>query len=131
MGDHHNEGHGSDQHKAPKAPKPAKKAKQKQPPPKLEVDDLGLPVLPKREPKISIDELRKEAVPQAYRDYCAHLLVPLNRCRYDNLFLPTRCQHERHIYEQCMYEDYLYRLEERKREQLRAQRDKQQQHQQN
>lgn len=31
-------------------------------------------------------------VPLAYRDSCAHLLIPLNRCRYDTYYLPWKCQ---------------------------------------
>ena len=30
-------------------------------------------------------------VPLAYRDSCAHLLIPLNRCRFDNYFVPWAC----------------------------------------
>ena len=30
-------------------------------------------------------------LPLAYRDQCAHLLIPLNKCRYDNYYLPWRC----------------------------------------
>jgi len=77
--------------------------------------------------KVTIEECRKELVPTGFRDYCAHLLIPLNRCRKDNLYLPWRCDHERHEYEQCVYEDYLYRKEEKRREKLRAQRDKERQ----
>jgi len=130
MGDHHKEHHNEhhNEHNSGHSPKqqhkkpaPVKKSNQKQPLPPLEVDEFGLTVLPKREPKIGIEELRKENVAQAYRDFCAHLLVPLNRCRYDNLFLPSRCQHEKHLYEQCVYEDYLLRLEEVKRDKIRKQ----------
>lgn len=31
---------------------------------------------------VSHEELRKEKVPIAFRDYCAHLLIPLNKCRH-------------------------------------------------
>lgn len=30
-------------------------------------------------------------VPLPYRDSCAHLLIPLNNCRFDNFYLPWRC----------------------------------------
>ena len=36
-------------------------------------------------------EMSAARVPLAYRDSCAHLLIPLNRCRYDNYYLPWRC----------------------------------------
>jgi hypothetical protein len=31
-------------------------------------------------------------LPLAYRDNCAHLLVPLNKCRYDTFYLPWKCE---------------------------------------
>jgi len=31
-------------------------------------------------------------LPLAYRDSCAHLLIPLNKCRFDNYYLPWRCE---------------------------------------
>ena len=43
----------------------------------------------------------------AYRDFCAHLLIPLNDCRKGNYFLPWRCGHERHVYEKCQYKEYV------------------------
>jgi len=30
-------------------------------------------------------------LPLAYRDSCAHLLIPLNRCRFDTYYLPWKC----------------------------------------
>ena len=41
-----------------------------------------------------------------YRDFCAHLLIPLNKCRRDTLYLPWKCTEERHVYEKCQYLDY-------------------------
>ena len=43
----------------------------------------------------------------AYRDYCAHLLIPLNACRHATLYLPWRCGPERHEYERCQYVEHL------------------------
>jgi NADH dehydrogenase (ubiquinone) 1 beta subcomplex subunit 7 len=31
-------------------------------------------------------------LPLAYRDSCAHLLIPLNKCRPANWYLPWKCQ---------------------------------------
>lgn len=36
-------------------------------------------------------EMSAAKLPLAYRDQCAHLLIPLNKCRYDNYYLPWRC----------------------------------------
>lgn len=43
------------------------------------------------------------------RDYCAHLLIPLNECRHRNYYLPWKCEHERHDYEVCEYKEYMRR----------------------
>ena len=31
-------------------------------------------------------------LPLAYRDSCAHLLIPLNRCRRNEYYLPWKCE---------------------------------------
>lgn len=31
-------------------------------------------------------------LPIAYRDSCANLLIPLNRCRYEEYYLPWKCE---------------------------------------
>ena len=45
-----------------------------------------------------------------YRDYCAHLLIPLNECRRASLYAPWKCGHERHEYEKCQYFEYMRRV---------------------
>lgn len=42
-------------------------------------------------------------IPWAWRDYCAHLLIPLNKCRRQEAYLPWACHHEKHVYEKCQY----------------------------
>ena len=37
------------------------------------------------------EEMSAAKLPLQYRDQCAHLLIPLNKCRYDNYYLPWRC----------------------------------------
>ena len=37
-------------------------------------------------------EMSAAKVPLPYRDTCAHLLIPLNKCRYQNYYLPWRCE---------------------------------------
>lgn len=51
------------------------------------------------------EQLREAKVDLAYRDFCAHLLIPLNDCRKTNYFLPWRCGDERHVYEKCQYKE--------------------------
>ncbi|KAJ9638945.1 hypothetical protein H2199_006806 [Coniosporium tulheliwenetii] len=45
-----------------------------------------------------------------YRDSCAHLLIPLNQCRYREMYLPWKCENERHSYEKCQYEEFKKRV---------------------
>ena len=56
------------------------------------------------------EEMQNAKIPLGYRDYCAHLLVPLNACRRKELYLPWKCEHERHAYEKCEYLEYKRRL---------------------
>ena len=56
------------------------------------------------------EEMVEEKVPMAYRDQCAHLLIPLNRCRSSEFFLPWKCENERHAYEKCEYELVMERM---------------------
>eukprot|EP00741_Cyanophora_paradoxa_P004679 tig00000823_g4541.t1 len=62
--------------------------------------------------KISHQEMVDARVEIAFRDYCAHLLVPLNKCREATLWMPWKCTDERHAYEKCQYEEYLWREEQ-------------------
>lgn len=61
-----------------------------------------------------IQSLKDNQVPIALRDNCAHLLVGLNSCRRETGFNPDRCNHERHIYEECQYIAWLNRIELKK-----------------
>lgn len=38
------------------------------------------------------EEMSAARVPLAYRDSCAHLLIPLNKCRYEEYYLPWKCE---------------------------------------
>ncbi|KAJ2915436.1 hypothetical protein MD484_g4982, partial [Candolleomyces efflorescens] len=40
------------------------------------------------------------------------LLIPLNVCRKKSLYKPWECEHERHTYEKCQYDDYVRRMKE-------------------
>ena len=57
--------------------------------------------------KVTEAELEKHQIPNYQRDYCAHLLIPLNKCRFDNYSLPFKCTDQRHAYEKCQYEEYV------------------------
>ena len=49
--------------------------------------------------RVSHEAMREARVPVAFRDNCAGLLIPLNKCRQANMYMPFRCGHERHEYE--------------------------------
>ncbi|KAJ3726552.1 NADH-ubiquinone oxidoreductase B18 subunit-domain-containing protein [Lentinula raphanica] len=71
----------------------------------------------------SREEMKAAKLPLGWRDQCSALLIPLNICRRDKNFLPWECEHERHAYEKCQYDDYMRRMSElsrRKREELEA-----------
>eukprot|EP00512_Aurantiochytrium_limacinum_P001862 CAMPEP_0171484632 /NCGR_PEP_ID=MMETSP0958-20121227/108_1 /TAXON_ID=87120 /ORGANISM="Aurantiochytrium limacinum, Strain ATCCMYA-1381" /LENGTH=73 /DNA_ID=CAMNT_0012017353 /DNA_START=57 /DNA_END=278 /DNA_ORIENTATION=- len=59
-----------------------------------------------RELPIDREELKRNQIDIAYRDFCSHLLVPLNKCRREHGFAMWQCDHERHAYEKCQYEEY-------------------------
>jgi hypothetical protein len=61
-----------------------------------------------------LESLKAAKIPLAFRDTCAHLLVPLNKCRRETFFNPNKCEHERHTYEECGYYAYLQRVEAKK-----------------
>ncbi|XP_021293530.1 NADH dehydrogenase [ubiquinone] 1 beta subcomplex subunit 7 [Herrania umbratica] len=55
-------------------------------------------------------EMVENKVPITYRDQCAHLLIPLNKCRQAEFYLPWKCEIERHAYEKCEYELVMERM---------------------
>jgi NADH dehydrogenase (ubiquinone) 1 beta subcomplex subunit 7 len=55
----------------------------------------------------SHEEMRAARLPISFRDYCAHLLIPLNKCRQQTYYLPWKCSDERHGYERCEYVEHL------------------------
>ena len=70
----------------------------------------GRPALPPRpKMKVSREDLKAARIPVHLRDYCAHLLIPLNTCRYDSYWLPWKCNDERHAYENCQHKLYEWR----------------------
>ncbi|KAH8807996.1 NADH-ubiquinone oxidoreductase B18 subunit-domain-containing protein [Xylogone sp. PMI_703] len=91
--------------------------------PSTSIEPLGIATVEHQSPTMTVVEAVKEAVglgssstpatrqqmsdaklPLAYRDSCANLLIPLNRCRYEEFYLPWKCETERHSYEKCQEE---------------------------
>jgi NADH dehydrogenase (ubiquinone) 1 beta subcomplex subunit 7 len=56
--------------------------------------------------KVTPQEMADNRVPLHVRDYCAHILIPLNKCRRQTLFIPGGCEEHMHSYEICMYKEY-------------------------
>ncbi|CAG8447771.1 9232_t:CDS:2 [Funneliformis mosseae] len=50
-------------------------------------------------------EMAEAKLPLGYRDYCAHLLIPLNKCRIEAWYLPWKCEDEKHAFEKCQYDE--------------------------
>lgn len=53
------------------------------------------------------EEMHDARLDVAFRDQCAHLLIPLNVCRRQTSFAPWKCEDERHAYEGCQYKEYV------------------------
>jgi len=56
------------------------------------------------------EEMSNASLPIQYRDSCANLLIPLNRCRVQEYYLPWKCENERHSYEKCQYLEFKKRV---------------------
>uniref|UniRef100_A0A2R5LGC3 NADH dehydrogenase [ubiquinone] 1 beta subcomplex subunit 7 n=1 Tax=Ornithodoros turicata TaxID=34597 RepID=A0A2R5LGC3_9ACAR len=60
-------------------------------------------------------EMISARLPHRYRDYCAHDLINYKACRKHNFPFVLKCHHEKHLYEQCQYDDYVLRFMETER----------------
>jgi len=78
------------------------------------------------------EEMIHAMVPLKYRDYCAHYYINYMKCKRDNgkFNLLQPCDHERHEWEECQYEDFLMRMKEYERERRLLQREKKQEYKQ-
>jgi len=61
-------------------------------------------------------EMEDASLQAVDRDYCAHHLIDFLKCRKQKFPWVVSCKHERHVYEQCQYEDYVLRMKEYERE---------------
>ena len=60
--------------------------------------------------KVTHEEMKAARVPLLFRDYCAHILIPLNACRVKTWYSPFQCTELRHSYEKCQYEEFERRV---------------------
>lgn len=51
------------------------------------------------------EELKSAKIPLKGRDYCAHKLLTYYGCKRDNFPWVVRCEHEKHDYLNCQYEE--------------------------
>lgn len=72
----------------------------------------------KREMKVTEEELAEAKVPVNLRDYCAHLFIPLVKCRKDNYYLPWKCTKEKHEWDECEFQDYIDRVRQKRKQDL-------------
>ncbi|XP_014250701.1 NADH dehydrogenase [ubiquinone] 1 beta subcomplex subunit 7 [Cimex lectularius] len=77
-----------------------------------------------KEMKATQDELYSAKVPLDKRDYCSHLLLDYQKCRRANFPFILSCHHDKHMYLQCEYEDYLDRMKDYERERRLMERSK-------
>ncbi|KAF9518399.1 hypothetical protein BS47DRAFT_1313296 [Hydnum rufescens UP504] len=68
----------------------------------------------------SQDQAKSTRLPLGYRDHCSALLIPLNQCRRANNYVPWECEHERHGYEKCQYDDYMRRMKQMSKQKFTA-----------
>ena len=71
---------------------------------------LSLPPSRFAEMKVTHEQMKAARVPLNFRDYCAHILIPLNDCRVKTWYSPWKCTDLRHAYEKCQYEEYERRV---------------------
>ncbi|CAG4929511.1 unnamed protein product [Parnassius apollo] len=62
------------------------------------------------------EHLVSARIPVKYRDYCAHLLLDYQVCRYKKMPFVHLCHHEKHAYLNCEQADYVLRMKEFERE---------------
>ncbi|KAL1005566.1 hypothetical protein UPYG_G00060750 [Umbra pygmaea] len=62
------------------------------------------------------DQMNLAQVPVVQRDYCAHHLLKLMKCKRDNFPNFMACKHERHDWDYCEHQDYVMRMKEYERE---------------
>ncbi|XP_049824084.1 NADH dehydrogenase [ubiquinone] 1 beta subcomplex subunit 7 [Aethina tumida] len=79
--------------------------------------NLGFPNGRKERVMIATEEqMRSAKIPLEARDYCAHLLIKFQACRKDNWPWAVNCEHEKHAYLNCKYDDFVIRMKEYERE---------------
>ncbi|XP_066469714.1 NADH dehydrogenase [ubiquinone] 1 beta subcomplex subunit 7 isoform X1 [Tiliqua scincoides] len=61
-------------------------------------------------------QMNDAQLPLEQRDYCAHYLIKLMKCKRDKFPNIFGCKHERHDWDYCEHLDYVMRMKEFERE---------------
>ncbi|KAI7811161.1 NADH dehydrogenase [ubiquinone] 1 beta subcomplex subunit 7 [Triplophysa rosa] len=64
----------------------------------------------------SQEQMNLAMLPVEQRDYCAHHLLKLMKCKRDNFPNFLACKHERHDWDYCQHQEYVMRMKEYERE---------------
>ncbi|KAJ8251371.1 hypothetical protein GJAV_G00220630 [Gymnothorax javanicus] len=77
---------------------------------------LGFDERKEREMVATQQQMNEAQLPVLQRDYCAHHLLKLLKCKRDNWPNFLACKHERHDWDYCEHQDYVMRMKEFERE---------------
>ncbi|KAM4689836.1 NADH dehydrogenase [ubiquinone] 1 beta subcomplex subunit 7 [Rhinophrynus dorsalis] len=72
--------------------------------------------LPERVMVATQEQMNLAQVPLPQRDYCAHHLIQLMKCKRDMWPNFLACKHERHEWDLCQHQDYVQRMKHYERE---------------
>ena len=59
--------------------------------------------------KVTLKQLEDNRIDFAFRDECAGILIPLNKCRRATGYAMWKCTDLRHAYEGCQFKRYIKR----------------------
>ncbi|EAW84436.1 NADH:ubiquinone oxidoreductase subunit B7 [Homo sapiens] len=86
--------------------------------------DYGFPERKEREMVATQQEMMDAQLRLQLRDYCAHHLIRLLKCKRDSFPNFLACKQERHDWDYCEHRDYVMRMKEFERERRLLQRKK-------
>ncbi|EDL92270.1 NADH dehydrogenase (ubiquinone) 1 beta subcomplex, 7 (predicted) [Rattus norvegicus] len=75
--------------------------------------------LPERKERVMVatqQEMMDAQLTLQQRDYCAHYLIRLLKCKRDSFPNFVACKHEQHDWDYCEHQDYVKRMKEFERE---------------
>ncbi|XP_058513779.1 NADH dehydrogenase [ubiquinone] 1 beta subcomplex subunit 7 [Ochotona princeps] len=86
--------------------------------------DYGFPERREREMVATQQQMSDAQLTLEQRDYCAHYLIRLLKCKRDSFPNFLACKHEQHDWDYCEHLDYVKRMKEFERERRLLQRKK-------